>query len=152
MVIESSPACSTNYLKLDIVTPEQSVFSGYVNYVAVPGVSGELGILPHHCALITMLKPGELRIRKGSDEIDVAIGGGFLEVRSDRIIVLADLAERDDSIDEQKVAEAKKRAEEVLEDVQISIIDKAEAEAALHFELARLNILEKRKRKRKKII
>jgi F-type H+-transporting ATPase subunit epsilon len=152
MVTESSPANSTHCLKLDIVTPEQSVFSGYVDYVAVPGVSGELGILPHHCPLITMLKPGELRIRKGSDEIYVAIGGGFLEVRSDRIIVLADLAERDELIDEQKVAEAKKRAEEALSIIQISVIDKAEAEAALRFELARLNIVEKRKRKRKKII
>jgi F-type H+-transporting ATPase subunit epsilon len=150
MVSINSNTDSDHCLQLDIVTPEQLVFSDFVNYVAVPGVSGELGILPNHCALITMLKPGELRIIKGNEEIYVAIGGGFLEVRSNRIIVLADLAERDETIDAQKAEEAKKRAEEALSDIQISVIDKAEAEAALRFELARLKIVEKRKRKRKK--
>jgi F-type H+-transporting ATPase subunit epsilon len=152
MVSENPNTDLDRRIKLDVVTPEQLIFSDVVDYIAAPGAIGELGILPRHCPLITMLQPGELRIRTGDKEIYIAIGGGFLEVKPDRVIVLADLAERDESIDEQKVKEAKQRAEEVLSDIQISVIDKSEAEAALRFELARLNIVEKRKKKARKII
>ncbi len=135
-------------IKLDVVTPERLVFSDTVNYVTAPGIEGELGILPYHCSLITILKPGELRIIKNGKEIYVAIGGGFLEVRPDRVIILADVAERDDEIDAQKVEESIRRAKRVLSGGQISIIDKSEAEAALQRELARLKIVD-RKKKRK---
>jgi F-type H+-transporting ATPase subunit epsilon len=148
MTTETSNLCSKRQIKLEIVTPERLIFSDLVDYVGAPGIDGELGILPLHCPLITILQPGELRIKKEEEEILVAIGGGFLEVRPERIIVLADLAERDELIDAQKAAEAKQHAEEALADTN-SMIDKSEAEAALRFELARLKVVEKRKKKKK---
>jgi F-type H+-transporting ATPase subunit epsilon len=143
---------SNKGIKLDIVTPEKLVFSGSVDYVSVPGVDGELGILPHHSPLITMLQPGELRIRYENEEISLAVGGGYLEVKPDRIIILADIAERDDSIDAQKAEEAKRRAEEALASGQVSVVDKSAVETSLRIELARLKLVEKRKKKQKKII
>ena len=76
-------------LKLEIVTPEGVLFSDDVNVVVARGVEGQLGILPHHIPLMTMLRPGDLLIRKGKEERHLAIGGGFLEVRPDRVLVLA---------------------------------------------------------------
>lgn len=139
-------------INLDIVTPEKLVFSGKVDYVSVPGVDGELGILPHHSPLITILQPGELRIKLENEEVSLAVGGGYLEVKPDRIIILADIAERDDSIDAQKAEEAKRRAEQTLSSGQISAVDKSAVEASLRMELARLKLVEKRKKKQKKII
>jgi len=86
-------------IKLDIVTAERVVFSEDVDVVVAPGVEGQLGILPHHTPLMTMLQPGELRVKKGGEEFFLAISGGFLEVRPDRVIVLADAAERVEEID-----------------------------------------------------
>ena len=81
-------------IRLDIVTAEGAVYSDDVDVLVAPGVEGQLGILPHHTPLMTMLQPGELRVRKGGEEVSLAITGGFLEVRPDRVIVLADAAER----------------------------------------------------------
>jgi len=135
-------------IKLDIVTAEQVVYSEDVDVVVAPGVEGQLGILPHHAPLMTMLQPGELRVRRGGEEFSLAITGGFLEVRPDRIIILADAAERAEEIDVARAAEAKRRAEEWLLDRHAPGIDTARAEAALRRALARLNVAEKR-RKRK---
>jgi F-type H+-transporting ATPase subunit epsilon len=143
---------SNKGINLDIVTPEKLVFSGNVDYVSVPGVDGELGILPHHSPLITMLQPGELRIRKENEEVCLAVGGGYLEVKPDRIIILADIAERDDLIDVQRAEEAKRRAEEALASGQVSAVDRSAVEASLRIELARLKLVEKRKKKQKKIL
>jgi F-type H+-transporting ATPase subunit epsilon len=139
-------------LKLEIVTQERSIYSDDVDFVIAPGVEGELGILPNHCPLITMLQPGELKIIKKDEEILIAIGGGFLEVRPDRIIILADVADRDDEIDMQKVEEAIRRAEQLLSNREISAVDKTELETSLRLELARLNIAEKRKKKHRGLI
>jgi F-type H+-transporting ATPase subunit epsilon len=139
-------------LKLEIVTQERSIYSDNVDFVIAPGVEGELGILPNHCPLITMLKPGELKIIKKGEEILIAIGGGFLEVRPDRVIILADIADRDDEIDSQKVEEAIRRAKALLSNGKMSAIDKTELETALRLELTRLNIAEKRKQKRRRLI
>jgi F-type H+-transporting ATPase subunit epsilon len=81
-------------IRLDIVTAERSVFSEDVDIVIAPGADGELGILPHHTPLMTALKPGEIIARKGTDEYSLVVSGGFLEVRPDRVIILADAAER----------------------------------------------------------
>ena len=81
-------------LKLDIVTAERIVYSEEVDAIIAPGVEGQLGILPHHAPLMTILQSGELVVRKGNDEDIMAISGGFLEVRPDRVIILADSAER----------------------------------------------------------
>ena len=134
-------------IRLDIVTAEQLVFSEDVDVVVAPGVEGQLGILPHHAPLMTTLQAGELRVRKGGEEFFLAISGGFLEVRPDRVIVLADTAERAEEIDISRAEEAKRRAEEWLSG-HAPEVDMARAEIALRRSLARLKVAERR-RKRK---
>ena len=133
-------------VKLDIVTAERVVYSDDIDVVVAPGVEGQLGILSHHAPLMTTLQAGELRVRKGGEEFFLAISGGFLEVRPDRIIVLADAAERAGEIDVARAEEAKRRAEEQLRQ-QPPGVDAAQAEAALRRSLVRLKVAERRKRK-----
>ena len=134
-------------IRLDIVTAERVVFSEDVDLVLAPGVEGQLGILPHHTPLMTMLQPGELRVRKGGEEFFLAISGGFLEVRPDRIIVLADAAERVEEIDVARAEEAKRRAQERLSQ-RAPDLDVARTEAGLRRALARLEVVGRRKRRR----
>jgi F-type H+-transporting ATPase subunit epsilon len=133
-------------IRLDIVTAERVVFSEEVDVVVAPGIEGQLGVLPHHAPLMTMLQPGELLARKGGEEIAMAISGGFLEVRPDRIIVLADAAERAEEIDIARAEAAKRRAEERLH-LRAPDVDAAMAEAALRRSMVRLKVAEKRKRR-----
>ena len=135
-------------IKLDIVTAERVVFSEEVDVVVAPGVEGQLGILPHHSPLMTILQPGELRVRKGRDEFPIAISGGFLEVRPDRIIVLADAAERAEEIDLARAEEAKRRARERLAKPAPGI-DSVRADVALQRAVARLKVAEKVIRRRR---
>ena len=134
-------------VRLDIVTAEQLVFSEEVDVVIAPGIDGEMAILPRHAPLMTMLQPGELRVRQGSEEFSLAVTGGFLEVRPDRVTVLADAAERAEDIDSARAEEAKRRAEERLAG-RITETDTARAEAALRRSLIRLRVAEKRRRRR----
>ena len=134
-------------MKLDIVTAEGVVFSEDVDLVVAPGVEGQLGILPHHTPLMTMLQPGELRARKiDGEEFYLVICGGFLEVRPDRVIVLADAAERVEEIDVARAEEAKCRAQERLSQ-RGPDVDLARAEAGLRRALARLEVVQRRRRK-----
>jgi len=133
-------------VRLDIVTAERVVYSDDVDVVVAPGVEGQLGILPHHAPLMTTLQAGELRVRKGGEEFFLAVSGGFLEVRPDRVIVLADAAERAGEIDIARAEEAKRRAEEQLSRPAPGV-DAAQAEAALRRSLVRLKVAERRKRK-----
>jgi F-type H+-transporting ATPase subunit epsilon len=133
-------------IKLDIVTVERTVFSEDVDIVVAPGVDGEMGILPHHAPLMTTLNPGEIIARKSGQEYVLAISGGFLEVRPDRVIVLADAAERAEEIDIARAEAAKQRAQEELSH-PASQLDAARAEAALHRAMARLNVVERKKRR-----
>jgi F-type H+-transporting ATPase subunit epsilon len=133
-------------IRLDIVTAERMVFSEDVDLVVAPGVEGELGILPHHTPLMTMLQPGELRVKKGGEEVSLAVSGGFLEVRPDRVIVLADAAERADEIDLARAEEAKRRAQERLSQ-HAPDIDAARADAALRRSLARISVARRRRRR-----
>ena len=135
-------------IRLDIVTAERVVYSEDVDIVIAPGIEGEMGILPHHAPLMTTLQPGELRVRKGEEEFPMAISGGFLEVRPDRIIVLADTAERAEEIDLARAEEAKRRAQERLAQ-HVPEVDLARAEAALRRSLARLKVAEKIARRRR---
>jgi len=134
-------------IRLDVVTAEGMVFSEDVDVVVAPGVEGQLGILPHHAPLMTMLQPGELRARKGGEELCLAITGGFLEVRPDRVIVLADAAERVEEIDVSRAEEAKRRAQERLRE-RTPEVDLAQAEASLRRALARLQVVERRRKRR----
>ncbi|HEX9897249.1 MAG TPA: F0F1 ATP synthase subunit epsilon [Dehalococcoidales bacterium] len=135
-------------IKLDVVTAERLVYSDEVDIVVAPGIEGELAILPHHAPLMTMLHPGELRARKGVDEYSLVITGGFLEVRPDRVTVLADAAERAEEIDIARAEAAKKRAEERLTH-RTTGVDIARAEAALQRSLARLKVAEKIRRRQR---
>ncbi len=133
--------------RLEIVTAEQVIYSDEVDIVIAPGVEGELGILPHHTPLMTMLQPGELRFRKEGEEFSLAISGGFLEVRPDKVVILADAAERVEEIDIARAEEAKRRAEERLR-LHPPEMDMALIEAALLRSLIRLKVAEKIRRKK----
>jgi F-type H+-transporting ATPase subunit epsilon len=135
-------------IKIDIVTAERVVYSAEVDEVVAPGAEGQLGILPHHAPLMTILQAGELIIKKGGQEEILAISGGFLEVRPDHVIVLADQAERAEEIDAARAEEARKRAEERLKQ-KPSGTDEQRAEAALRRAMVRLSVLEKIKTRRK---
>jgi F-type H+-transporting ATPase subunit epsilon len=135
-------------LSLDIVTAERVVYSEpEVDEIVAPGAQGQFAVLPRHAAFMTTLVPGVLVIKKGGDEIDMAITGGFVEVRGNRVVVLADAAERADEIDEARATEARRRAEERLAS-RVAAFDETRAEAALLRSLARLKALERRRRRR----
>lgn len=137
-------------LKVDIVTAERVVYSEDVDVVIAPGIEGQLGILPHHAPLMTTLQAGELRLRRGGEEDSLAISGGFLEVRPDRVIILADTAERAEEIDEARAEAAKQRAEQRLKERGVTPgLDEARCDAALRRAMARLTVAEKIKRRRK---
>lgn len=134
-------------LRLDIVTAERAVYSDEVDMVIASGVLGQLGILPRHAPLMTMLEPGELIAKKGSDEFGLVVSGGFLEVRPDRVIVLADTAERVEEIDIARAEEAKRRAEKHLVEKHAPGVDAARAEAALRRSLIRLKVVRRRRKR-----
>jgi F-type H+-transporting ATPase subunit epsilon len=132
--------------RLEIVTAEKMIYSDDVSAIVAWGVEGQLGILPHHSPLMTILQPGDLMIRKDKDEEYLAISGGFLEVRPDKVILLADACERADEIDIARAEEAKKRAEDALK-AGVPVADAAAAEAALRRSLIRLKVAERKRRK-----
>jgi len=134
--------------RLEIVTAERVVFSEEVDAVIAPGIEGQLGVLPHHAPLMTTLMPGELLVRKGGEEFAMAVSGGFVEVRPDRIIILADAAERVEEIDVARAEEAKRRAEERLK-APAAEADMFRAEAALRRSLVRLQVASRQKRRSK---
>jgi F-type H+-transporting ATPase subunit epsilon len=130
--------------QLEIVSPERRAFTDEVDMVIVPGIDGQLGILPHHTRLISVLGVGELRIKKGGTEQSLLISGGFVEVRPDKVIVMADLAEHSDEIDETRAAEARKRAEAELDQAK-DPVDIARVRAALQTALMRERIATRRR-------
>ena len=134
-------------MRLEIVTAEGTVFADDVNEVVAWGIEGQLGILPHHAPLMTMLQPGDLLIRKDNEEHYLAISGGFLEVRPDKVIILADACERAEEIDIERAEAARRRADEILK-TRPPDVDTAAAEAALRRSLARIRTAEKRRRKK----
>src|ERR1051326_2260621 len=101
-------------LKLEIVTPEAKTYSEDVDMVTLPGVEGEMGILPQHVPLMTQLSAGEIIVRKGGQDFFLAVGDGFVEVTGERVSVLTDMAIKAEKIDEAKAEEARRRAESRL--------------------------------------
>ena len=134
-------------LSVDIVTAERVVYSQEgVDEVVAPGSEGQFAVLPEHAAFITTLVPGELRIIRGAEEDLMVITGGFLEVRNDRIVVLADAAEREDEIDVARAEAARRKAEEALKERR-DVADLAQVEASLARAAARLKVAERRGRR-----
>jgi F-type H+-transporting ATPase subunit epsilon len=133
-------------LLLDIVTPERLAYSDEVDAVVLPGIEGELGVLPHHAPLVSMLGVGELRIRKGGTEESFAIVGGFLQVRPDRVVVMAETADLAGEIDLERAEEARREAERALEAGYHEGADLASARAALQQALLRIRVAERRHR------
>ena len=99
---------------LEIITGEQVLFQGEVDTVVAPATDGEIGVLPHHAPVMTTLEPGELRYRMGAEEAHYVVHGGFMDIRGDRVVVLADAAEDAREIDEARADEAVRRAEDRL--------------------------------------
>jgi len=135
-------------IHVDVVSAEQSIFSGEAKFVALPGESGELGILPGHIPLITRIRPGSVRIEKSDgDEEFVFVAGGYLEVQPDRVTVLADTAIRGHDLDEAKATEAKKRAEEAMQN-RTSDFDMALAQSEFAVAAAQLAAIARFRRKK----
>jgi len=129
-------------LHLEIVTPERRAFEGDVDEVVVPGSEGELGILPHHAPLISMLGQGVLRYKQGEKSEEFAIFGGFLQVRPDRVVVLAETADLASEIDVDRAERARREAERQLEG-GADATDLAAGRAALQRALIRLRVAER---------
>ena len=132
-------------LLLEIVTPERLAYSDTVDGVVLPGAEGEMGILPHHAPLLATLGVGELRIRKGADEESFAIVGGFVQVRPDKVVVMAETADMASEIDLEKAQEARREAERALESGFHEGADLALARASLQQALLRIRVAERRR-------
>jgi F-type H+-transporting ATPase subunit epsilon len=139
-------------IHVDVVSAEGSIFSGEARFVALPGESGELGILPRHTPLITRIKPGAVRIEranadgsKGEEEF-IFVAGGILEVQPGTVTVLADTAIRGHDLDEAKAAEAKKMAEEAMRNAK-SDIDLAKAQSEFAAMAAQIAAIQKLRKK-----
>ena len=131
---------------LEIVTPERLAYSDEVDAVVLPGSEGEMGVLPHHAPLVSTLGVGELRIRKGGNEESFAIVGGFVQVRPDKVVVMAETADLASEIDLEKAEEARREAERALESGYHEGADLSAARAALQQALLRIRVAERRHR------
>ncbi len=138
---------TTHTIHVDVVSAEESIFSGEARFVALPGEAGELGIYPRHTPLITRVKPGSVRIEKadGGEEF-VFVAGGILEVQPNRVTVLADTAIRGTDLDEAKAADAQKRAEEAMANAK-SDIDLARAQSEFATMAAQIAAIRKLRKK-----
>ncbi len=129
---------------VDVVSAESTLYSGLAEFVAAPGVDGELGIYPRHTPLLTLLKPGAVRLKvpNRADEELIYVSGGILEVQPDKVTVLSDTAIRGTDLDEAKALEAKQRAEEARRN-RTSLMEIAKAEAELAEAVAQLRAIQK---------
>lgn len=137
-----------NTIHVDVVSAEESLFSGAARFVALPGEAGELGILPKHTPLISRIKPGSVRIElpNGSEEF-IFVAGGILEVQPHCVTVLSDTAIRGKDLDEQKATQAKAAAEEAMKNAK-NDVDMAKAQSELAVLAAQMAALRKYRGKR----
>ena len=126
-------------IKLEIVTPQATVYSEDVDMVTLPGVEGRMGILPHHVRLMTQLVPGEMIVRKNGQVRFLAVGEGLVEVTGDRVSIVTDMAVATENIDEAKAEEARQRAAARLRE-KISSAEVASVNASLARSLAQLRV------------
>jgi F-type H+-transporting ATPase subunit epsilon len=135
-----------NTLHVEVVTAEREIYSGEADMVVAKGTEGMLGILPRHAALLTTLAIGEMRIKLGDAEEPLFVAGGFLEVRDNVVTVLADTAEHAEEIDEARAEEARRRAQERLEQAT-SDVERAEMLGALERAINRIKVAELARRR-----
>ena len=135
-------------IHVDVVSAEESIFSGLAEMVVVPGTEGELGIYPRHAPLLTRIKPGSIRIKKPDTDKEelIYVSGGMLEIQPGVVTVLADTAIRGADLDEARALEAKRAAEEAMKN-RGSDIDYARAQAELLEAVAQLHAIEKLRKK-----
>lgn len=133
-------------MRLEIITAEREVYADDVDVLVAPGIEGQLGILPHHAPLMTVLQPGELLIRKDGEESYLAVTGGFLEVIGNKVTILADACEHSNEIDEERAQAAVNRAREEL---SRSGANQQLAQAAIAMRRAemRLNVVRRRRQR-----
>lgn len=124
-------------ITVEIVTPERVAYSEPADFVVVPGVEGYLGILPMHAPIVAGIDIGIIKVITGGKETLLAVGGGFMEVNNDKVVILADSAERSDEIDIKRAKAAQERAEQRLAS-RASDIDIARAEVALRRAISRI--------------
>ena len=138
-----------NTVPIDIVSAEESIFSGMAEFIAAPAIMGEVGIYPHHAPMITALKSGSVRIKLAdkSEEQLVFVSGGILEVQPGHVTVLSDTAIRGADLDEAKALAAKKSAEDAIKNKSAEI-DFAKAQAELAQAMAQLQAIEKLRKKK----
>ncbi|MDA0730118.1 MAG: F0F1 ATP synthase subunit epsilon [Proteobacteria bacterium] len=138
-----------NTVQIDIVSAEESIFSGMAEFIAAPAIMGEVGIYPHHAPMITALKSGSVRIKLAdkSEEQLVFVSGGILEVQPGHVTVLSDTAIRGADLDEAKALAAKKSAEDAIKNKSAEI-DFAKAQAELAQAMAQLQAIEKLRKKK----
>jgi len=135
-------------LILEIVTPEARVYSDTVDYVVIPTVEGEIGILPGHLPLLSQVADGELRVTKDGTTEGLVIGDGFVQIQGDKVSILAEHAIEESSIDENVVEKAMQRAQSALNEAKDSKIDPAEIErleSVVRFSVAQLGIKRRRR-------
>ncbi|MES2562355.1 MAG: F0F1 ATP synthase subunit epsilon [Pseudomonadota bacterium] len=137
-----------NTLHVDVVSAEESIYSGEAEFVVLPGEAGELGIYPRHTPLITRIRPGEVRIKPvgEAEEELIFVAGGILEVQPKAVTVLADTAIRGNDLDEAKALDAKKRAEEAMEN-RTGKLEIAQAQAELASAVAQLAAIQRLRRR-----
>lgn len=130
-------------LTLQITTPERTLFSGEVEQISLPTPLGEITVLPHHLPIVSILSPGELRYKAEGTETHLAVSGGFIEVKKNEVVVLADTAEREEEIDEVRAEEARKRALALMKEKRVDAQEFAALAAKMEKELARLRVVRK---------
>ena len=135
-------------LHLEVITPERRVYEDDVDMVVAPASDGYVGILPHHAPLFTTLGPGEFKVKRGGVEEVLAVFGGFMDVRANRVVVLTDAAEHAEEIDANRAQQARDRAQQVLAAGPASAADEQRARAELQRALVRLRVSESRRRRR----
>lgn len=133
-------------INLKIATPEKVVYKDFVDQITLPTTTGEITVLPNHIPLISVLKPGEIRILKDNEEIPLAVSGGFIEIQAEKVVILADTAEKALDIDIERAEAARQRAQEVMKEKKLDAQDYAGMAAQIEKEMARLKVGKKYKK------
>ncbi len=133
--------------RLEIVTPERLVYSEDVDVLTVPTVQGEISILAKHVPLVSIISPGEIKIKRDGETEFMAITGGFVQVLPHKVIILADAAERAEEIDLERAMKARERAQKLMEEKRGDKISHAEAMAAFQRALVRIRVGQRKRKK-----